>query len=86
MTWFEAVVYGVLQGLTEFLPISSSANLRIVGPYSPPGEILGYGVIVLFLRIVSTRTFMPFVVYRAALGLLVCGLLQIGLIEPLQAQ
>jgi undecaprenyl-diphosphatase len=31
MSWFEAVVLGVVQGLTEFLPISSSAHLRIVG-------------------------------------------------------
>lgn len=31
MTWFEAVVLGVVQGLTEFLPISSSAHLSIVG-------------------------------------------------------
>jgi undecaprenyl-diphosphatase len=29
--WFEAVVLGVVQGLTEFLPISSNAHLRIVG-------------------------------------------------------
>ncbi len=29
MEWFEAVVLGLLQGLTEFLPISSSAHLRI---------------------------------------------------------
>ncbi len=27
--WFQAVFLGVLQGLTEFLPISSSAHLRI---------------------------------------------------------
>lgn len=30
MTWFEALVLGVVQGLTEFLPISSSAHLLIV--------------------------------------------------------
>lgn len=29
MTWFEAVILGVVQGLTEFLPISSSAHLLI---------------------------------------------------------
>jgi undecaprenyl-diphosphatase len=29
--WFEAALLGLVQGLTEFLPISSSAHLRIVG-------------------------------------------------------
>jgi undecaprenyl-diphosphatase len=29
--WVEAVVLGLVQGLTEFLPISSSAHLRVVG-------------------------------------------------------
>ena len=31
MGWIEAVVLGVVQGLTEFLPISSSAHLRLTG-------------------------------------------------------
>ena len=31
MSAFEAIILGLVQGLTEFLPISSSAHLRIVG-------------------------------------------------------
>jgi undecaprenyl-diphosphatase len=29
MSWIETIVLGIVQGLTEFLPISSSAHLRI---------------------------------------------------------
>ncbi|QRV01411.1 undecaprenyl-diphosphate phosphatase [Arcanobacterium phocisimile] len=32
---FEAIILGIVQGLTEFLPISSSAHLRIVGDLFP---------------------------------------------------
>lgn len=35
--WLEAAVLGLIQGLTEFLPISSSAHLRIIGPLLPSG-------------------------------------------------
>ena len=31
MSWLEALVLGIVQGLTEFLPISSSAHQSIVG-------------------------------------------------------
>lgn len=31
MSWFEALVLGLVQGLTEFVPISSSAHLSIIG-------------------------------------------------------
>ncbi|HEU5223250.1 MAG TPA: undecaprenyl-diphosphate phosphatase [Candidatus Lumbricidophila sp.] len=32
---FEAIILGLVQGLTEFLPISSSAHLRIIGEFFP---------------------------------------------------
>lgn len=38
MNWFEAAFLGLVQGLTEFLPISSSAHLFVVGKFLPSGE------------------------------------------------
>jgi len=35
VNWIEAIILGLVQGLTEFLPISSSAHLRIVGEFLP---------------------------------------------------
>ena len=35
--WLDALILGLVQGLTEFLPISSSAHLRILGPLLPGG-------------------------------------------------
>ncbi len=43
---------------------------------------VGYGVIVLFLKLVSTRDYMPFVYYRIALGVLVLALLAGGVLSP----
>ncbi|MFY9714443.1 MAG: undecaprenyl-diphosphate phosphatase [Microbacterium sp.] len=38
MHLLEALILGIVQGLTEFLPISSSAHLRILGTFLPSGE------------------------------------------------
>lgn len=35
MSYIEAIILGIIQGLTEFLPISSSAHLRITGLFLP---------------------------------------------------
>ncbi|MFE7631013.1 undecaprenyl-diphosphate phosphatase [Kocuria sp. NPDC057446] len=35
MNWIETIILGLVQGLTEFLPVSSSAHLRIVGELLP---------------------------------------------------
>lgn len=37
MNWWESIVLGIVQGLTEFLPISSSAHIRAIGPLLPNG-------------------------------------------------
>jgi len=44
--------------------------------------VVGYGVIVVFLRLVSSRGYMPFVYYRVALGLAVFALLLAGVLQP----
>ena len=38
MQLIEAIFLGIVQGLTEFLPVSSSAHLRIVGEFLPSTE------------------------------------------------
>lgn len=35
MDWLSTIILGLVQGLTEFLPVSSSAHLRIVGEFLP---------------------------------------------------
>lgn len=37
VSWTDAAILGLLQGLTEFLPVSSSAHLRIAGEFLPSG-------------------------------------------------
>ena len=43
MSWFEALILGIIQGLTEFLPVSSSGHLEIgqalLGTLLPPSPL-----------------------------------------------
>lgn len=49
MRWYEAVFYGILQGLSEFLPISSSGHLALAqeffGSELDPEQRLGFEVL-----------------------------------------
>lgn len=57
--WLEALILGLVQGLTEFLPISSSAHLRIIGPLLPSGMDPGAA----FTAITQLGTEMAVMVY-----------------------
>lgn len=57
--WLVAAVLGIVQALTEFLPISSSAHVRIVGEFLLPGEDPG----AFFTAIIQIGTEAAVVVY-----------------------
>ncbi|TVZ26646.1 undecaprenyl-diphosphatase [Gillisia sp. Hel_I_86] len=58
MNEFDAVILGVIQGLTEFLPVSSSGHLElgkaILGDNSIPSESLLFTVVLHFATALST--------------------------------
>ncbi|MFZ5940459.1 MAG: undecaprenyl-diphosphate phosphatase [Bacteroidota bacterium] len=58
MNWFEALILGLIQGLTEFLPVSSSGHLEIgkVLLNVQVEENLTFAVLVHFATVLSTIT------------------------------
>lgn len=58
MSWIEALILGVIQGLTEFLPVSSSGHLTIgqalLGVEFNEGDMLLFDVLVHAATVLST--------------------------------
>jgi len=75
MNILEAIILGVIQGLTEFLPVSSSGHLElakvILGDTSLPEESLTFTVVLHFATALST-----IVIFRKEILEIFKGLLQ----------
>ena len=76
MDILEAIVLGVIQGLTEFLPVSSSGHLElakaILGDTSVPEESLTFTVVLHFATALSTL-----VIFRKEVAEILKGLFQL---------
>tara|TARA_B110000238_G_scaffold166865_1_gene182714 strand:+ start:8456 stop:9250 length:795 start_codon:yes stop_codon:yes gene_type:complete len=75
MDFLEAIVLGIIQGLTEFLPVSSSGHLElakvILGDTSVPEESLTFTVVLHFATALSTL-----VIFRKEVAEIFKGLFQ----------
>ncbi|WP_159946411.1 undecaprenyl-diphosphate phosphatase [Polaribacter septentrionalilitoris] len=83
MDIIEAIVLGIIQGLTEFLPVSSSGHLElakaILGDTSVPEESLTFTVVLHFATALSTL-----VIFRKEVLDIIKGLLQFKWNEEFQ--
>jgi undecaprenyl-diphosphatase len=75
MSYLEAIILGIIQGFTEFLPVSSSGHLElakvIFGDQSIPQESLTFTVVLHFATALSTM-----VVFRKEVLDIIKGLFQ----------
>lgn len=75
MNYLEAIILGIVQGLTEFLPVSSSGHLELAkvlfGDNSLPEESLTFTVVLHFATALSTL-----VVFRKEVSQIFKGLFQ----------
>lgn len=75
MSYLEAIVLGLIQGLTEFLPVSSSGHLELAkamfGDNTLPQESLTFTVVLHFATALSTM-----VIFRKEIFEILQGLLQ----------
>lgn len=80
MGFIEAIILGIIQGLTEFLPVSSSGHLElakyILGDTSVPEESLTYTVVLHFATALSTL-----VIFRKEVAQIFKGLFQFKINE-----
>lgn len=83
MSTLEAIILGIIQGLTEFLPVSSSGHLElgkaILGDESLPEESLLFTVVLHFATALST-----IVIFRKEILEIFRGLLQFNWNEESQ--
>ena len=70
MTWLQALILGIIQGLTEFLPISSSGHLAIFQSIMGfEGENLTFAIAVHAATVLSIITVFGFEIWKLIQGL-----------------
>ena len=83
MELLDAIILGIVQGLTEFLPVSSSGHLElgkaILGSHSMPHESLTFTVVLHFATALSTM-----VIFREEIMQICKGLFQFKWNEELR--